>query len=159
MFWQIGNEFCLFGEDNKKSFVVWIVDCVVFIKFMDFNYLVFIGLEGMVGCEGDLLFWIFIYVDVNVDYIMIYIWLNNWGWIDKKDILGIIGQVIENICFYIDMYVQEVFKINKLLVFEEFGLLRDSVKFILNIFIVQWDWYYRVVFDIVEKYVVEKGVF
>ena len=113
----------------------------------------------MAGCEGDLSLWTSIHADANVDYTTIHIWPNNWGWIDKKDIPGTIGQAIENTCSYIDMHVQEAFKINKPLVLEEFGLPRDSVKFTSNTSTVQRDRYYRAVFDIVEKHAAEKGVF
>lgn len=97
-----------------------------------------------------------IHADANVDYTTIHIWPNNWGWIDKKDIPGTIGQAIENTCSYIDMHVQEAFKINKPLVLEEFGLPRDSVKFTSNTSTVQRDRYYRAVFDIVEKHAAER---
>ena len=107
----------------------------------------------------DLSLWTSIHADANVDYTTIHIWPNNWGWIDKKDIPGTIGQAIENTCSYIDMHVQEAFKINKPLVLEEFGLPRDSVKFTSNTSTVQRDRYYRAVFDIVEKHAAEKGVF
>ena len=159
MSWQIGNEPRPFGEDNKKSFAAWIADCAALIKSMDSNHLVSIGSEGMAGCEGDLSLWTSIHADANVDYTTIHIWPNNWGWIDKKDIPGTIGQAIENTCSYIDMHVQEAFKINKPLVLEEFGLPRDSVKFTSNTSTVQRDRYYRAVFDIVEKHAAEKGVF
>ena len=159
MSWQIGNEPRPFGEDNKKSFAAWIADCAALIKSMDSNHLVSIGSEGMAGCEGDFSLWTSIHADANVDYTTIHIWPNNWGWIDKKDIPGTIGQAIENTCSYIDMHVQEAFKINKPLVLEEFGLPRDSVKFTSNTSTVQRDRYYRAVFDIVEKHAAEKGVF
>lgn len=99
MSWQIGNEPRPFGEDNKKSFAAWIADCAALIKSMDSNHLVSIGSEGMAGCEGDLSLWTSIHADANVDYTTIHIWPNNWGWIDKKDIPGTIGQAIENTCF------------------------------------------------------------
>lgn len=83
----------------------------------------------MAGCEGDLSLWTSIHADANIDYATIHIWPNNWGWIDKKDIPGTLGQAIKNTCSYIDIHAQEAYKINKPLVLEEFGLPRDSVKF------------------------------
>lgn len=147
MSWQIGNEPRAFSDENKELFSLWIKDVATLIKSIDKNHLVSTGSEGSKGSEGDIALWEEIHTYPEVDYMTIHIWPYNWGWADKDNLGGTIDVSINNTIDYITEHVEIARKLQKPLVIEEFGLIRDDFKFGIGTPTTYRDRYYKVVFD------------
>lgn len=129
MSWELANEPRAFSNSNKVPFLNWVNETAAYIKSLDFNHLVTVGSEGKAGCEGDIDLFEKIHSSKDVDYMTVHIWPFNWGWLNPKDMQGTMSKAIENTGKYIDEHLVVAHKLNKPLVFEEFGLPRDGFVF------------------------------
>ncbi len=129
MTWELANEPRAFSNANKVPFLNWVNETAAYIKSIDPNHLVTVGSEGKAGCEGDIGLFEKIHSSKDVDYMTVHIWPYNWTWLNAKDMQGTMAKAIENTGKYIDEHLVVAHKLNKPLVFEEFGLPRDGFVF------------------------------
>ncbi|MEI8112216.1 MAG: beta-mannosidase [Bacteroidia bacterium] len=129
MTWELANEPRAFSNANKVPFLNWVNETAAYIKSIDPNHLVTVGSEGKAGCEGDIGLFENIHSSKDVDYMTVHIWPYNWNWLNAKDMQGTMAKAIENTGNYIDEHLVVAHKLNKPLVFEEFGLPRDGFVF------------------------------
>lgn len=143
MTWELANEPRAFNNANKEPFAKWVQETSALIKSLDPNHLVTVGSEGKAGCENDIALFEKIHSFKEVDYMTVHIWPFNWGWLKPKDMAGTIDLAIENTGKYIDEHLVVARRLNKPLVFEEFGLPRDGFVFTLDAPVTFRDKYYE----------------
>jgi mannan endo-1,4-beta-mannosidase len=157
MTWELANEPRAFSNENKEPFLNWVNETSAYIKSLDPNHLVTTGTEGKWGCEGDLGLFEKIHSSKNVDYLTMHIWPFNWNWLKPQDMAGTIGKAIQNTGEYMDEQLSVASKLNKPLVFEEFGLPRDGFVFTPGSPVTFRDQYYEFSFSKVLESVKNKG--
>jgi len=129
MTWELANEPRAFSDSNKDLMLNWVNKTSALIKSLDPNHLVTTGTEGSWGCEMDMGLFEKIHNSKNIDYLTMHIWPFNWGWVKSSDITGTIKVAISNTGKYMDDHMVIARKLNKPIVFEEFGLPRDGFLF------------------------------
>lgn len=129
MTWELANEPRAFSNANKVPFLNWVNETAAYIKSLDPNHLVTTGTEGSWGCENDIDLFEKIHSSKDVDYLTMHIWPFNWSWLKPKDMAGTIEKAVLNTGKYMDEHLAVARKLNKPLVFEEFGLPRDGFVF------------------------------
>ncbi len=147
MTWEIANEPRAFSNENKTLFISWIDSTAALIKKNDPNHLVTTGSEGTWGCENDINLFERIHSDKNVDYLTMHIWPYNWSWLDPKDMDGSIDSALIKVGKYMDLQMSIASKLQKPIVFEEFGLPRDGFSFAPNSTVRIRDKYYSYSFN------------
>ncbi|MDA3853712.1 MAG: cellulase family glycosylhydrolase [Bacteroidales bacterium] len=157
MTWEIANEPRALSVENKANFSKWIEETADYIKSIDANHLVTTGTEGLHGCEEDMALFETIHSNVSVDYLTMHIWPNNWGWIDNKRIVETLDSAIGLTKAYMAVHIAVAQKLNKPIVFEEFGLPRDHHLFSLDDPTTARDKYYAYAFAMVEKSARDSG--
>ncbi|KAI9136693.1 glycoside hydrolase superfamily [Paraphysoderma sedebokerense] len=115
--WQLGNE-----PRNAKT--EWIGEFAGYIKSIDSNHMVSTGTEGHEGPDR----FVEVHKDPNIDYTTVHVWVENFQWYNPQD--GSEKHLEEAIqkarerYWEMEWYSRE--KLNKPLVFEEYGLARDA---------------------------------
>jgi mannan endo-1,4-beta-mannosidase len=158
MTWELANEPRAFSNANKVPFLNWVNETAAYIKSIDPNHLVTVGSEGKAGCEGDIGLFENIHSSKDVDYMTVHIWPYNWNWLNAKDMDGTMAKAIENTGKYIDEHLVVAHKLNKPLVFEEFGLPRDGFVFTTGSPVTLRDRYYDFSFGRVLESAGKKGM-
>jgi mannan endo-1,4-beta-mannosidase len=158
MTWELANEPRAFSEANKVPFEKWVNETAAYIKSLDSNHLVTTGTEGSWGCENDISLFERIHSSKDVDYMTVHIWPFNWSWLNPADMQGTMSSAIENTGKYIDDHLVVAQKLNKPLVFEEFGLPRDSFVFTPGSPVSLRDQYYDYAFSRVLESAGKKGL-
>jgi len=158
MTWELANEPRAFSDSNKELMVKWVNETSELIKSLAPNHLVTTGTEGIWGCEMDKVFFENIHSSKNIDYLTMHIWPFNWGWVKPDNIQGTIDTAIENTGKYMDEHLEIAAKLNKPIVFEEFGLPRDSFSFVPGSAVSIRDQYYDFSFSRVLKSAESKGL-
>ena len=132
MAWQLCNEPRAGGSDaavtaNTEAYLGWIKDTCALIRSIDANHLISLGHEGLMGANGreDLV----IRAHEHIDYLTAHIWPQNWSWVDPKDLGGTFDAGAAKVQDYIDKHIAIAQKLNKPLVFEEFGFPRDDIAY------------------------------
>jgi mannan endo-1,4-beta-mannosidase len=147
MSWEIANEPRALNNENIPAFEKWISRTAAYIKSLDKNHLVTTGSEGAAGCENSIELFERIHNNANIDYLTVHIWPKNWGWLNPNDIPGSVDISIAKTNEYIDQHLQVAEKLNKPLVFEEFGLPRDKHTYSLDDKTTCRDKYYENAFE------------
>jgi mannan endo-1,4-beta-mannosidase len=158
MTWELANEPRAFSDANKELLEKWVDETAAYIKSLDPNHLVTTGTEGSWGCEMDIRLFEKIHVSKNVDYMTVHIWPFNWSWLKANDMQGTMSRAIENTGKYIDDHLAVAQKLNKPLVFEEFGLPRDGFVFAPGTPVTLRDQYYDFAFGRVLESAGKKGL-
>jgi mannan endo-1,4-beta-mannosidase len=125
MSWELANE--PRGMKFPESLKSWVERTAGLIKDLDTNHLVTIGLEGDtpdadyngVDFEG-------LNSIESIDYSTIHIWVENWKWYDPFRPSSSYPSAWNKALAYFQDHAARSNKIGKPLVFEEFGLARDS---------------------------------
>jgi mannan endo-1,4-beta-mannosidase len=125
MTWEIGNEPRAFSTENIPALERYIQETAALIRKIDKNHLITTGTEGQWGSENSLEVFERIHAQPDIDYLTMHIWPKNWSWLDVKNIPGTIDKSIANTNAYIDDHLAVARRLNKPIVFEEFGLPRD----------------------------------
>ena len=132
MAWQLCNEPRAGGSDaaisaNTEAYLGWIKDTSALIRSLDGNHLISLGHEGLMGVNNreDLV----VKAHEHIDYVTAHIWPQNWSWVDPKDLGGTFDAGAAKVQAYIDKHISIAQRLNKPLVFEEFGFPRDNVAY------------------------------
>ncbi|KAJ3087434.1 hypothetical protein HK102_011113 [Quaeritorhiza haematococci] len=117
--WELGNE-------PRKAPVEWISSVASYIKSLDRNHMVTVGVEGIEGPDR----FVAVHGDTNIDYATVHIWAENFGWYNPlngtRQHLDEITKRARDRLWELEQYSRE--KLGKPLVFEEYGLARDAFK-------------------------------
>jgi mannan endo-1,4-beta-mannosidase len=132
MAWQLCNEPRPGGSDaaidkNVESYYGWIKDTAALIRSLDSNHLVSLGHEGLMGANGREE--VVVKAHEHIDYLTAHIWPQNWSWVDGKNLAGTFDGGAEKVKTYIQAHIDIARKLNKPVVFEEFGFPRDDVAY------------------------------
>lgn len=158
MTWELANEPRAFSDSNKVLLDKWVSETASLIKSIDPNHLVTVGSEGSWGCENDINLFEKIHSYTTIDYLTVHIWPFNWSWLDPENMDSTMAKAIENTGKYFDDHLAIAKKLNKPLVFEEFGLPRDGFVFTPGSPVTLRDRYYDYAFSRVLKSAREKGL-
>ncbi len=157
--WQLCNEPRAFSEESKEYLVDWVDKTSTLIRSLDENHMISTGNEGRMGCEGDIDLFERIHALDNISYINAHMWALNWSWIDKNDIAGTIDSAIEKSKSYLAEHIAIAEKLQKPLVFEEFGLPRDEAAIERGTPTTHRDRLYSTVFEMITESAAEGGTF
>jgi len=153
MAWQLSNEPRPGGgpevaAQNMAIYLKWIAETAALIRSLDKNHLVSLGHEGLMGAVGREDF--VIAAHEHIDYLTAHIWPQNWSWVDAADLPGSFDAGAAKVRTYIDDHIRIATKINKPLVFEEFGFPRDNVAYEPGTPTVWKDKFYGMIYGAVE---------
>jgi len=132
MAWQLCNEPRAGGETsgvhkNAEAYLDWIASSCALIRSIDPNHMISLGHEGLMGIEGDEA--LLIKAHEHIDYLTAHIWPLNWSWVDGKNLADTFEAGAQKVKTYIAQHIAIAQKLNKPLVFEEFGFPRDDIAY------------------------------
>lgn len=143
--WQIANEPRAFKDELHQAFKEYLHKSAEIIRSIDRNHMISTGCEGQQGCENIPEDYEAIHSDPLISYCTFHIWPDNWGF---KDLYGDSMAQLQN-------HIDVARRLNKPLVVEEFGLLRDLVdgerSYNIATTTTHREEYYSWLFDIVSK--------
>lgn len=116
--WQIANEPRAFKDELHPKFIEFMHKSAEIIRSIDPNHMISTGHEGQQGCENIPADYEVLHSDPLFSYCTFHIWPDNWGF---KDLYGDSMAQLQN-------HIDVARRLNKPLVVEEFGLLRDLVN-------------------------------
>ncbi len=153
MAWQLSNEPRAGGSEaaiqkNAEDYYGWIKDSAALIRSLAPNHLVSLGHEGLMGANNheDVV----VKAHEHIDYLTAHIWPQNWSWVDGKDLKGTFDAGAIKVQAYIDAHIAIAKKLNKPLVFEEFGFPRDDVAYDAGTPTTYKDRFYGLIYTAVE---------
>jgi mannan endo-1,4-beta-mannosidase len=127
MAWQLANE--PRGYDTPELYRKWTRRVASFIKSLDTNHLVCLGSEGNTGSSHAGVNVLLDNDNPDIDYITMHIWPQNWGWFDPENAEASFQPTLEKIDAYWEKHMEVAQKLEKPIVFEEFGIARDGGSF------------------------------
>jgi mannan endo-1,4-beta-mannosidase len=134
MAWQLANEprpggSEAFGVANLPTYYRWIDETATLIKSLDTRHLVSTGSEGAKGCLEREACVVEAHKLAAIDYVTLHVWPNNWSWIDPKNQAATYDAGEARCVDYVTRHIALAKGLNKPLVIEEFGLIRDDRAF------------------------------
>lgn len=147
--WQLCNEPRAFSDEGKENLYTWVEHTARLIKELDPNHMVSTGSEGEMGCETDIELWRRIHAIDEIDYATIHIWPYNWRWVDRDTFETGVDTACRMSSEYIGRHAAIARELDKPLVIEEFGYLRDGFRFDAGSAVSARDAYYRHILDAV----------
>lgn len=153
MAWQLANEprpggSEAFGLANLPAYQRWIGETSALIKKLDPNHLVSTGSEGAMGCLERESCVVDAHRPAAIDYVTAHVWPNNWGWIDPKNQAATYAAGEARCRDYVTRHIALARQLNKPLVIEEFGLVREARAFAPGSETRHKDRFYRTIFDL-----------
>jgi len=124
MAWQLCNE--PRGINNQEAYRKWIDTSSSLIKEMDKNHLVTTGSEGKTSSEYSGTDPLKDHSFVNIDYMTIHVWVQNWGVYDPAKADSTYEPSVVYALNYIDEHDKIARQLDKPMVLEEFGISRDD---------------------------------
>jgi mannan endo-1,4-beta-mannosidase len=154
MAWQLANEprpggSERIGTPNLPSFYAWIRNTASLIKSLDSNHLVSTGHEGLKGCLESEACVIAAHEMPEIDYLTAHIWPQNWSWVNPTDLPGTYEKGAALVREYINQHISYARRLDKPLVFEEFGFPRDQGLFDPGTPTSFRDRFYNIIYDAV----------
>ena len=134
MAWQLANEprpggTDAFGVANLPTYYRWVAETANLIKSLDPRHLITTGSEGTKGCLEREACVVEAHRPASIDYMTLHVWPNNWSWIDPKNQADTYEAGEAKCRDYVVQHIALAKGLNKPLVIEEFGLIRDDRAF------------------------------
>jgi mannan endo-1,4-beta-mannosidase len=153
MAWQLANEprpagSAAFGAKNLPIYHHWISETSAIIKTLDPKHLISTGSEGDMGCLQSEACVVEAHKPATIDYLTLHIWPNNWGWIDPKKQPETYAAGEARCRDYVARHIALAKQLNKPLVIEEFGLIRESRGFAPGSATADKDRFYRTIYGL-----------
>lgn len=153
MAWQLANEprpggSQAFGTANMAAFQHWIRETSTIIKTLDRRHLVCTGSEGLKGCLESEACVLEAHRPETIDYVTAHVWPNNWSWIDPKNQHATYDVGEARCRDYVQRHIAIARQLNKPLVIEEFGLVRESRAFAPGSATADKDRFYRTIYGL-----------
>ena len=159
MSWQLANEPRPSNDGNPdekmKIFTKWVDETGGYIKSMVSKQLVTTGSEGSKGTLNSLDYTFQAHNSKNIDYVTFHMWPKNWGWYkaEKPDMQN----AKDKTAAYFAEHLELATKLNKPIVMEEFGFVRDGEKFSPDSPTTARDEYYTFVLELLKHSVENDG--
>jgi len=133
----------------------WIRSTAELIRSLDSKHLVSLGHEGTIasGDREDRV----AEAHRHIDYVTAHIWPLNWGWVSGKDLSGTWGGGADKVSAYLKSHEAIAQRLNKPLIFEEFGFPRDGELYDPNAGTTFRQRYYQMIYAAVEQSVARGG--
>jgi mannan endo-1,4-beta-mannosidase len=153
MAWQLANEPRPGGtEANLETllppYLHWIAETSTIIKTLDPRHLVCTGSEGSMGCLRSEACVLEAHRPATIDYVTLHVWPNNWGWIDVKNQPATYAAGEARCRDYVTRHIALAKQLNKPLVIEEFGLVREARGFAPGSATADKDRFYRTIYGL-----------
>lgn len=153
MAWQLANEprpggSEAFGNKNLPTYYHWISETSAIIKTLDPRHLVCTGSEGSMGCLQSEACVVEAHRPATIDYLTLHVWPNNWGWIDPKNQPATYAAGEARCRDYVTRHIALAKQLNKPLVIEEFGLIREGRAFAPGSATADKDRFYRTIYGL-----------
>ncbi len=153
MAWQLANEprpggTEEFGNKNLPTYYKWISEISTIIKTLDPQHLVSTGSEGSMGCLHSETCVVEAHKPATIDYLTLHVWPNNWGWIDVKNQPATYADGEAKCREYVTRHIALAKQLNKPLVIEEFGLIREERSFVPNSPTADKDRFYKTIYGL-----------
>jgi len=152
MAWQLANEPRPMKKEAICDYKNWISNTSSYIKSLDSNHLVSVGVEGIIGTDMDTALFTEIHSIPSIDYATIHLWPKTWQWYNGNPHHSITDTTLNKTKNYIELHSRLAQKIKKPLVIEEFGMHRDDNSFSEKSSTNKRNHYYQFVYDIGNKY-------
>lgn len=148
MSWQLANEprpgtISPDGSKNVPMFLRWIDETAGFIKTLDTNHLVSTGSEGMIGSLRSEEIYRTAHASRSIDYLTVHLWPSIWRWFDPLKPEATFPAAMDSSVSYVVQHFPVARALNKPLVLEEFGIVRDSSAYALDVPTTVRDRFYR----------------
>jgi mannan endo-1,4-beta-mannosidase len=148
MAWQLANE--PRGDAYPDAMQKWIDETASLIKQEDTKHLVSTGSEGDTPTPGpNGMDFEKNHSSKNVDYTTIHIWIQNWSWYDPAKHDSTYPGAKQKMLDYLNSHAVRAKQMNKPLVLEEFGIMKDGGSFEPSANTINRDQYYSDVFNAV----------
>lgn len=157
MTWELANEprpsNAGNAEEKVKIFANWVDKTAEFIHSIAPKQLVTTGSEGSKGTLNNLDYTLKAHQSKYIDYMTFHMWPKNWGWYkaDKPEM----EKTKEKTAQYFAEHLDLATKLNKPLVMEEFGFVRDGEKYAPGTPTTARDEYYKFVFQLLKDAIQE----
>lgn len=153
MAWQLANEprpggTEAFGVKNLPTYYRWIDETAAYIKTVDPHHLVSTGSEGAMGCLERESCVVEAHKPASIDYMTLHVWPNNWSWIEFKNQPATYEAGEARCREYVTRHIALAKGLNKPLVIEEFGLIRDDRAFAPGAAATYKDRFYKTIYDL-----------
>lgn len=130
MAWQLANEprpGTVDGEGKKNlgDFYRWISETAAFIDSLDSNHLISTGSEGVIGTLVSEDYYREAHTSRHIDYLTIHIWPHIWKWFDPLSAEETMDSTLWKTGEYIRQHLSLARALQKPLIIDEFGLVRD----------------------------------
>lgn len=158
MSWQVANEPRIFTEEDRAPFREWLIEVVDLLDDLDPNTLVSTGAEGKASYLDDLVEYESLHENPKIDYLTAHMWPKNWGWYDIEDEKGSLKISIENAYSYMNEHAEVARRLNKPLVFSEFGFPREKESLSLDASIENRNEFYEALFLKLKESYEKKGI-
>lgn len=153
MAWQLANEPRPGGTEARADtllppYYAWIRETSALIKSLDPRHLVCTGSEGSMGCLRSEACALEAHRPATIDYVTLHVWPNNWSWIDPKNQPATYAEGEARCREYVTRHIALARSLNKPLVVEEFGLIRDARAFTPGSATADRDRFYRTIYGL-----------
>ena len=125
MAWQLANEPRGFGQG--EAYLRWVDETAAYIQELDENHLVSLGGEGKTFSDDAGTDFERVSRSEHLDYLTAHLWAENWSWYNPR-IPETFEPALENAIAYLEDHVAIAQQLQKPIVFEEFGISRDSLN-------------------------------
>lgn len=129
MTWELANEPRPMRKSEMVQYKSWVKSTSKFIKNIDSNHLVTIGVEGIISTALDTNLFVEIYKYTSIDYATIHLWPKTWRWYNGESVHSTTDSTLKKTAEYIQLHANLCREMKLPLVIEEFGLHRDENKF------------------------------
>lgn len=131
MAWQLANEprpgtVSAWGESNMPNFVKWIDETAAFIDSLDGNHLISTGSEGVIGSLVSEDHFFAAHGSPHIDYLTFHVWPHIWEWFDPSRSAETLDSAKWKTRDYIGQHLALARQLEKPVVMDEFGFLRDD---------------------------------
>jgi mannan endo-1,4-beta-mannosidase len=142
-------------EAALPAYFAWIEGSAQLIRSLDPNHLVSLGHEGTIAMADneDRV----AQAHSRIDYVTAHIWPLNWGWVNGKDLAGTWDAGSAKVSAYLKAHEAIARKLNKPLVFEEFGFPRDGEGYDPSTGTTFRQRYYGMIYSAVESSIAQGG--
>ncbi len=156
MTWQLANE--PRGLSHVTAFNRWIESTANLIRSLDSRHLITTGSEGEASDPTSVgLDLIRNHAYQNIDYATAHVWAQNWGWYDPEKAKQTYAGAAAKMRAYVRDQTEKARKLNKPLVFEEFGLAREGQSFDPQSDTTYRDLYYKDILEEVVRAIADKA--
>jgi len=162
MTWELANEprphpQSLQEKELLVDYYRWIDSTARFIHHLAPHHLVTTGSEGLAGSLHDSTIYFETHILPSIDYITFHLWPKNWGWFIAERQEETLPRVLVNARNYCMKHIDYAEMMNKPTVLEEFGIGRDSERYLPGTTVMARDTFLAMIYQIIEDNMRQSG--